>query len=294
MKKKNLTEKLKAQNSSSAFSAPDIKNIMNTVKSRISEDSSHNERKVTFMHFKKRFVAVALCAVLVLGITAFAAEYGDNIIKRITTGYNSFVQVDPDAPCPIPDELLGEIFDKEGNMLESLTKDDVDNMYNENGERITQEMYAKMIEDITGGMVKVGYEYNAEESEITFKSLEEAQDNLVFDIKIPKYLPNGHELTRVYTYKGDDKNVSGEYITIVYNNAEGKEITIFERLLNENTAFEAGTDGTLEEIFINGRKAVIVNDTMLSFETEDNISVTISVKKGLTKDELIEIAESIN
>ena len=84
--RKNLTEKLKAQNSSSAFSAPDIKNIMNTVKSRISEDSSHNERKVTFMHFKKRFVAVALCAVLVLGITAFAAEYGDNILKRITTG----------------------------------------------------------------------------------------------------------------------------------------------------------------------------------------------------------------
>lgn len=294
MKNKNLDWELRRENSSSPFQAPDIESITSKVKCHIEKDSSHYERKTTIMAFKKRFAIAAMCAVLVLGVTVFAAEYGGNVIKMITTGYNSYVQVDPDAPQPLPEELVGKIFDENGVVLESLTRKDIDNMYNENGEKITQEMYAEMIEELTGGLVKVGYDYNPEESEKTFESLEDAQANTVFDIKAPVYLPEGYELERVYTYKDDDGSVSGEYMTIVYSNSEGKEITFFERILNENTAFEVGTDGTLEEVAVNGKESVIINGRTLYLETEDNVSVCISTHGNITREELVNIAGSVN
>lgn len=270
----------------------DVSVICEKVKGHIK--SSEKERTVCIMTHKKKLALVAVCATLILGITAAASGFGGNIIKMITTGYNSYVQVDPDAPHHLPDELVGKIFDENGIMLESLTKDDIDNIYNENGEKITQEMFAEMIEEITGGIVEVGNGYDPEVSEKTFETLEEAQENAAFDIKTPEYMPEGYEMARVYAFKDSDGSISGEYRNIVYKNAEGKEICIFERLLNENTAFAAGTEGTLEELTVNGRKAVIMDGRTLDFETEDNVSVGISTRGNVTRDELIKIAESIN
>lgn len=266
--------------------------IRDKVKGHI--QSSENERTVCIMTHKKKIALVAICATLVLGITAVASGFGGNIIKIITTGYNSYVQVDPDAPHPLPDELVGKIFDENGVMLESLTKDDIDNMYNEKGEKITQEMFADMIEEMTGGLVKESDGSDVEDSKVYFDSLEDAQENAAFDIKTPEYMPEGYVLSTIYAFKDIDGIVSGEYRNIVYKNAEGKEICIFERLLNENTAFEAGTDGSLEEITVNGRKGVIMDGRTLDFETEDNVSVGISTRGNVTRDELIKIAESVN
>ena len=65
-----------------------------------------------------------------------------------------------------------------------------------------------------------------------------------------------------------------------------------ERLLNEETAFEAGTDGTIEEISINGHPAVIMDNRSVDFEIGD-VSVGVSGRGVLTRDELIKISESI-
>ena len=59
------------------------------------------------------------------------------------------------------------------------------------------------------------------------------------------------------------------------------------------TAFEAGTDGSLEELTVNGRIAALTNDSSLSYETEDNISVTIRTYGNVSKAELVKIAESV-
>lgn len=292
MKKKNLQSELRLNKNSSLSSLDaDVDIITNKVMGHI--DASSQERKIGIMTNKKRFAVIAIAAILVLGVTAFAAEYGDNIIKMITTGYNSYVQVDPDAPHPLPDELKGKIFDENGVMLESLTDDDIDNMYNVNGEKITQEMFADMIEEMTGGIVKVSDNSDVEDSKVYFDSLEDAQENAAFDIKTPEYMPEGYTLSRIYAFKDSNGLVGGEYRNIEYKNAEGKEIYIYERLLNENTAFEAGTDGTLEEVTVNGRKGVIINGITLDFETEDNVSVGISTRGNVTRDELVKIAESV-
>ena len=54
-----------------------------------------------------------------------------------------------------------------------------------------------------------------------------------------------------------------------------------------------GTDGTIEEITVNGKIAVMVNDSSIDFETDDSVSVGIYSHGNITKEELIKIAENI-
>ena len=115
----------------------------------------------------------------------------------------------------------------------------------------------------------------------------------IFAIKTSDYLPEDYSLSRAYTYKDSDGSLSGEYLTLVYKNGKGNEISVFERLLNEETAFEAGTDGSLEEVTINGRTAAMMHETSLSFETEDNVSVTINTYGNVSKEELLKIAKGM-
>jgi len=241
----------------------------------------------------KKIIATAACVAVFTVTTAFAVGVVGNIIKTVKTGYNSFHQIDYTAGQPLMEELKGKIFDENGNMLESISASDFDNIYDKEGNKITGDMFAKMIEEATGGLVEIYGNYDAKDREVDFENLKLAEENAVFDIKTPEYLPEDYTLDRVYTYKNEDGTPSSEYITLVYKNAESKEITFFERILNEETAFEAGTDGSLEELTVNGRIAALTNDSSLSYETEDNISVTIRTYGNVSKAELVKIAESV-
>jgi len=246
----------------------------------------NNLRSVNF----KKIIATAACVTIFTVTTAFAAGF---IIKTVKTGYNSFHQIDSTAEQPLMEELKGKIFDENGNELYSISASDFDNIYDKEGNKITGEMYAKMIEEATGGLVEISGKHDLKDREVDFENLKLAKENAEFDIKAPEYLPNDYTLDRVYTYKTEEGLPSSEYITLVYKNTDSKEITILERILNENTAFEAGTDGSLEELSINGRIAALTNDISLSYETEDNVSVTINTHGNVSKDELVKIAESI-
>ena len=252
------------------------------------EEESFIEKERHTMKNKRRIILIAACIAALTITTAFASGIVGNIIKSVNTGYNEFVLVDPDAPTPLMDELKGKIFDENGIPVDSIKHSDFGNLYDKYGKKITQDMYASMIEEATDGLVAYSGNYNPEESQIVFASLEDAQAASAFDIKTPDYLPEGYSLSKVYTYKGDNSNY---YITLVYANDSGNDITIHERLLNEETAFELGTDGSLDEITINGRTAVIINGHSLDFETEDSVYVGIS--SNISRDELIKIGESI-
>ena len=154
-------------------------------------------------------------------------------------------------------------------------------------------MFAKMIEEATGGLVALSTNHDVKDREFDFDNIELAEENAVFDIKAPEYLPENYTLDRVYTYKDEVGSPSSEYINLIYKNAESKEITIFERTLNEDTAFEAGTDGSLEELTIKGRVAALTNGSSLSYETEDNVCVTINTYGNVSKAELVRMAENI-
>ena len=53
-----------------------------------------------------------------------------------------------------------------------------------------------------------------------------------------------------------------------------------------------GTDGEIEELDINGHKAVLSNGNSLDWEIDD-VSVGINGRGNITRDELISMAESV-
>ena len=252
---------------------------------------------------RKRVAIAAVAAVVALTGTAFASGLAGNIIKTISTGHNKFIQTDPTEAFTLSDELQGKFFDENGTPLGALSYSDMDNIYDAEGNKIDGERYAKIIEEAYGGEVKVYEDGNVSvelaiadddnhDHEHEFASIEDAQNTANFDIKVPQKLPEGYKLDRVYTYTDDKGDYSGDYMTLKYVNGDN-EITIFERIINDETAFESATNGEIEEIKINGCTAAVEGNSSINWETKDGVSVGIYVRDGLTKAEMIKFAKSV-
>ena len=260
---------------------------------------------------RKRVVVAAVAAAVALTGTAFASGLAGNIIKTLSTGHNKFMQIDPNENFTLSDELQGKFFDENGTPLGAMSYADVENLYDADGNKIDADRYAEIIAESYGGEVKTSedgkvkiYEVDGGEVELTvaggdnhehehdFASIDEAKKAANFDIKVPQKLPEGYKLDRVYAYTDEKGNYSGDYMTLKYTNGDN-DIMIFERIINDDTAFESGTNGELEEIKLNGRTAVVEGDNSINWETADDVSVGIYVHGGLTKAEMIKFAKSV-
>lgn len=236
----------------------------------------------------KKIVAVAACAAVVAAAgTAIASGYAGEIVRMFSTGHNTFIQMDPDV---IPEELKGMIFDEDGNAVTVM--DEGETYYDKDGNVLNAEGYAKILNDAYGEDIAVNIADEKKTNEKVFESMDEAIKAAAFDIKLPSYIPEGWEISKIYTYADDEGAFSGDYISIEYKNGD-KDMTIMERLINENTSFTYSTDGDMEEIDLNGKKAVISNGRNLDFETGDGVSVSVHSMGNVTKDELVKIAESV-
>ena len=245
-----------------------------------------------------RIAAVAACVAIIAAFsqTAFAKQLVSNIIKTVSTGHNSFTQYDTSVEEEIPDMFKGLFFDAEGNELKSLSEDTV--VYDAEGNEIT-DMVAYLNEHLDSDIVELtsdskdnydnSIEYYAAKGYgiLQGNELEGLDDVLDFTPLLPTELPKDFELAAMAYFDTD-----GKYATFIYTNTDGKEIIVNERLLNEETAFEMGTDGEIEELDINGHTAVLSNGRSLDWEVDD-VSVGINGKGLLTRDELIAMAESV-
>ncbi len=248
---------------------------------------------------KKRYIITVCAAVIALTSTVFASGFAGGIIKKISTGYNTFIQMDPKAEYELPEALQNKFFDKDGNPINTMTDENVDKLYDENGNLLDVEQIKNIYNEAIGDDVElVIAEFDGEYDssvEKSYASVEEAQKDAAFDIKTPDILPDGYTLLRAYSFKNSDGVIepgSSFYMNMEYVNGD-KKIAIMERLLNEETAFEAGTNGSMEEIDINGCKGIIMDNSSIHFETKDGISVEIMGRGNLNRDELIKIAKSI-
>ncbi|MGM9552458.1 MAG: DUF4367 domain-containing protein [Clostridia bacterium] len=236
----------------------------------------------------KKFYLIAACAAFILiAGTCIAAGY----IREASTGHNQFVLYDSED-MELPKELRGKLFDKDGNEVKYMKE--YDELYDKNGEVMTAEKFNAIYKEAYGDDVAIsvsGDDYDPNEAEFDFASIEDAQKTANFDIKVPKVLPEGYSLARVYAYKDENGTPSGDYITLVYKRGE-TDIYIFERIINEETAFATGTDGTMEVVEINGQTAVIMDNRSIDWETEDDVSVGISGRGHLTREELINMAKN--
>lgn len=249
------------------------------------------------LNHKKPYLIAACITVIALTGTAFASGIVSNVIKTISTGHNTFVSYDASIPEELPEQLMGKFYDKNGNPIASMASDEsvLDGLYDADGNKLTAEDIQKIYEDAFGDKVKITLadEEDADANETIYSTIEEAEVGAEFDIKVPEYLPEGYALDSIECYNDNEGNPSGKYRTLLYKNSKGNEIYFFERLINDETAYAAGVSEQAEEIMIQGRTAVL-DRTSLDWETEDNVSVGISVHdSSISRDELIKIGENV-
>ena len=256
---------------------------------------------------RTKIITLAACvgAVAVFSQTVFARELVSSIINSLSTGYNQFVQTDDsNISATLPKELKGLIFDENGNEISQFDTDGV--YYDKDGNKI-EDFKAFLKDNLNGkdeltyitedGEVTVGIEYdeNTDDPLELSKSLgypiiedpTEIDSYLSFESQLPEYLPDGYEFYGASAYGTD-------YLFVYYKNPETDQfITVDERIINDETAFGTGTDGSMYETDINGCKAVVMDDKNINWET-DGISIGISMDdQDLAENELIKIAESV-
>lgn len=133
--------------------------------------------------------------------------------------------------------------------------------------------------------VSVNEVYEDEDIIIKYASIEEAQKIASFEILAPAYLPAGYEFKEAEGYDG-----SGDYINL-YFKGSGKDITLMERVMNENTQFTMSTNGEVQEVEINGATGALEGHYTLTWE-KDGVSCMLFCK-GFSQEEVLKIARSI-
>lgn len=260
----------------------------NTIVDNISCKQNNNINKI-----KKTGIAVASLLIIstILAQTTFAKDVVNNIIKTISLGHFSAVQYnDSDKEEYIlPDSLKEKIFDKNGNVIEKITKDiGKDGIYTKEGEKIVS--WNANDGSVTTEKQKKEEEAKVEENTLTITDSSKVNGYTCFEVKLPSYLPDGYKFEKAEFYKeGEDHD---KYASLYFKNqGTGKEIYIQERFACENTKSELGTDDKIENIKINGADAVLTGESNIDWETNNTIYFLSA--KGMAKDETIRIAESI-
>lgn len=253
---------------------------------------------------KKICTAAAAAAVIAaLGITSYATGFVDNIIKFVTTGHNQYAQMNAygeGESLKLPPEIKGLLFDKDGNEAEQFLP--TAEYYDADGNKIDdvgEYLESKNITRLTleDGTVEVAFKtgknadplakHKSEEHTVIVKNMSDLDGKLAFNMKTPDILPEGFDF-----YGATYNDNGGEYLFLYYMNADGDWFAIHERLINDDTAYATSTDGTIEELDINGHTAVLMDGDMLDWEA-DGASVSIMGRGYIEKDELIRMAETM-
>ena len=235
-------------------------------------------------------VAAALIGTVLLSQTAFAKEVMERIVKMISLDNIQVVQYEmPDIEnYPLPQVLEGKLFDQEGKAITAFSKE-VEAVYTKDGEKIVD------IDMNTGELTteKEASLYK-ENNVLVVKDKSLLNQYTCFEVKLPSYLPEGYTFDRAEFYKEADKEVKdSKYIDLYFiNQATGESIYMQQRYADEETAYSIGTDEVVEEVQVNGVKAVMTGENSIDWET-NGVLYGISTRGKIEKEQLIKMAESI-
>lgn len=242
----------------------------------------------------KTTIAASVATALILGgplsQTAFGKEIVDKIIATFSLDHIKVTQTEPiNGEINIPDEFKGKIFDKNGNELTKVSVKDENNLYTSDGKKIYSLANSKIITIEEHEK----QEKEMKDSTLTVKDTTKLNDYTCFNVKLPKYLPEGYKFDKAEFSKDDNGKVEKtKYINLYFTNEKGKTLFMQQRFADEETAYETGTDGTVEKIKINGSDAILMDNKTLDFEA-NNTLYGISTRGNISKEELIKMAESI-
>ena len=240
----------------------------------------------------KKVVAIA-AATLSLTLfmqTAVAKEMVDNIIKVISLEHIKITQKHEQefVDTPVPEVFEGKLFTKEGKEIKVLTGDTPE-FYTAKGEKIEEFNVAtgELITEEEANKVR-------DESMAIETDTSKISDYTCFTVKLPSYLPEGYTFDRTEYYKDENGKVeNSKYVNLWFvNKTTGKDLYMQERFADEETAYETGTDGSMEEIQINGNKVLLLDGRSLHWEAEGILFILLG-RGNISKEELIKVASSI-
>lgn len=263
-----------------------LKNINNMGDGTVKK-SSKSRRTIT------KVASIALVCILGLSImqTSFAQEVVGKIVKTISLGHITIFEEEPlenMEPVPVPAELQGKIFDKDGKPVEELSVDKPQKIYTVDGEEIAE------LDPETGEIITVAEdEKMKEEQYLVVKDPNELNNYTCFNVILPSYLPDGFTFDRAELYKDEDGTVeNSKYIDLYFTNEKtGKYIFMQQRFADEETGYATGA-AKVETIEINGVDAIISDDKDIDWEA-NGVLYNILGRGEITRAELIKIAESI-
>ncbi|WFA08800.1 DUF4367 domain-containing protein [Tissierella sp. Yu-01] len=257
---------------------------LENIKKYKGEDNMKKSKKV----FIKAASFVLIC---ILGIstmrTSFAQELVDKIANFISIGHVT-VYEDPiyneGELVPVPDELKGKIFDKDGNPIEEVIVGNPPTMYTPDGEEIIS-FESETLKIITDSKAEL------ENNNLVVKDTDKLNDYTCFEVILPKYLPEGYEFDRAEFFRDENGIVENtKYISLYFTNDEtGEYIYMQQRFADEETAYAAGGQN-IEQLKINGADAILY-DNNLDWE-DDGVIYALSGRGMIPRDELIKTAES--
>lgn len=278
-------KKLSAQNFSKDSNKEAVFNKtienLNKNKGDIKMVKSKKSRK---FNIKVASVAAGFIITASLSQTAFGQSVVSKIVETFSLEHVKVSQEEPSniESTPVPKELEGKIFDKDGNEIKEFTKDFHGEIYTVDGEKI-----------VSFANKEIVTEKQKEESQLIVKDKKELNQYTSFKVKLPSYLPKGYEFEKATFFKGESGTVKNtDYIDLYFTNKEtGKYIFMQQRRASKETAYEAGTEGKVEKVKVNGVDALVYDNTI---DWEYNgVIYGMHGRGGATNNELIKIAESI-
>lgn len=123
------------------------------------------------------------------------------------------------------------------------------------------------------------------EGTVTYTSLDQAQEAVSFKMLIPEYLPSGYSFKEAQGYEGSDKYIN------LYFKGTGKDITLLQRVMSDETRFGFATNGPVEPVEINGAAGAWMEPHTLMWE-KDGVVCSLFCS-GFSKEEAVKIAGSI-
>lgn len=266
---------------------------------RMKQNLKKNSRN---FQFRKNMTRAAACAAVLLAFsqTTFAKDIMEKIVS---IGHSSVVieeeqNPDMDYIYPIPEELIGQVFDVNGNELSEVTgetakiydKDGNEVMIcSENADGSAGDSDADSVTYYLERVDAMSKELDEDEDICSFSSEAELAEVLCFDLKVPKTLPEGFSLVKAYGFKDENGEVSPDYAVLVYGNGE-KEFSIHERRDSEETKFETGLSGA-KVIDFDGVDAVYTDN---EFDCSwDGVTVSILGREAVSGDEILDLAKAM-
>ncbi|MBD8047156.1 DUF4367 domain-containing protein [Clostridium faecium] len=234
-------------------------------------------------------LGIACTISIALAQTSFAQSFVEKIVKSVSLGHVTVMEYEegPEIESmPVPEKLKGKLFDKDGNLIEIFTKE-IRKFYTADGEEIDNfDMRTGEIETVRG----------VNERTLEVRDIDELNKYTCFNVILPSYLPEGYKFDRAEFFKGKTEVVKdSKYIDLKFINEEtGGYVKIGQRFACEETGF-AYDSNNIEKIKINGVDAVLSDGTKSDkiIDWEANGVIYSIISKGITRDELIKLAESI-